>query len=101
MSVIIATKISGDTSVFVKSLEERADEYRQMGERGRAAGAIHHQFAVGDGFVLVVDEWESTEAFQKFFGNPEIQAFIGSAGGDPNVAPVITVAEAIDSADKY
>lgn len=101
MSVIIATKVSGDTSVFTKSLEERADEYRQWGERGRAAGAIHHQFAVGDGFVLVVDEWESTEAFQKFFGDPEIQAFIGSVGGDPKVAPEVTVGESVDSADKY
>ncbi|MGO4583785.1 hypothetical protein AB4Z38_07845 [Arthrobacter sp. 2RAF6] len=101
MSVITTSKISGDTSVFAKSLEERADEYRQWAERGRAAGAIHHQFAVGDGFVLVVDEWESTEAFQKFFGDPEIQAFIGSVGGDPNVAPEITVGESVDSADKY
>ncbi|GAA3314850.1 hypothetical protein [Arthrobacter ramosus] len=101
MSVIIATKVSGDTSVFTKSLAERADEYRQWGERGRAAGAIHHQFAVGDGFVLVVDEWESTEAFQKFFGDPEIQAFIGSVGGDPKVAPEVTMGESVDSADKY
>lgn len=101
MSVIIATKLSGDTSAFTKSLEERADEYRQWGERGRAAGAIHHQFAVGDGFVLVIDEWQSTEAFQKFFGDPEIQAFIGSVGGDPNVAPEITMGESIDSPDKY
>ncbi|UKA60687.1 hypothetical protein [Arthrobacter sp. FW306-2-2C-D06B] len=101
MSVITAAKISGDTSVFAKSLEERADEYRKWGERGRAAGAIHHQFAIGDGFVLVVDEWESTEAFQKFFGDPEIQAFIGSVGGDPSVAPEVTVGESVDSADKY
>ena len=101
MSVIIATKVFGDTSVFATSLVERADEYRQWGERGRAAGAIHHQFGLGDGFVLVVDEWESTEAFQIFFGDPEIQAFIGSVGGDPGVAPEITVGESVDSADKY
>ncbi|BAS12405.1 hypothetical protein AHiyo8_07080 [Arthrobacter sp. Hiyo8] len=37
MSVIIATKVSGDTSVFAKSLEERADEYRQWGS---AAGLL-------------------------------------------------------------
>ncbi|MEZ2388087.1 hypothetical protein AB6813_00825 [bacterium RCC_150] len=101
MSVIITTKISGDTDAFAKSLEDRADEYRKLGERGKAAGAIHHQFAIGDGFVLVIDEWESAAAFQKFFSDPEIQAFIGSAGGDPNVAPEITVGECVDSADKY
>jgi hypothetical protein len=101
MSVIITTKVSGDTSVFAKSLVERADEYRKWGERGQAAGAIHHQFAIGDGFVLVIDEWESPAAFQKFFGDPEIQAFIGSVGGDPNVAPEITMGESVDSPDKY
>ena len=26
------------------------------------------------------DEWESVEHFQQFFGNPELQAFIGSVG---------------------
>lgn len=101
MSVIITTKVSGDTSVFAKSLEERADEYRQWAKRGKEAGALHHRFALGDGFVLVIDEWESADAFQKFFGDPEIQAFIGSVGGDPNIAPEITIGEAIDSPDMY
>ncbi len=38
-----------------------------------APGAIHHRFGVGDGFVLVVDEWETIEQFQQFFSNPELQ----------------------------
>ena len=101
MSVIITTKVSGDTNAFTKALEERADEFRAWGERGKAAGALHHQFAIGDGFVLVVDEWESVDAFQNFFGDSEIQAFIGSVGGDPNVAPVTTVGESVDSSDKF
>lgn len=101
MSVIVATKIFGDTSAFTKSLDERAEEYRDFSARGQEAGAIHHQFAIGDGFVLVIDEWESAAAFQKFFGDPEIQAFIGSVGGDPNKAPEITVGESVDSPDKF
>lgn len=101
MSVIITTKVSGDTSAFLKSFEDRADEYRNWAKRGQEAGAIHHQFVIGDGFVLVIDEWESPAAFQKFFGDPEIQEFIGSVGGDPNVAPEITVGEPVDSPDRY
>ncbi|MFE4543485.1 hypothetical protein [Arthrobacter sp. NPDC056727] len=101
MSFIITVKIPGDTSAFTKSLEERADEYREISGRGRAAGAIHHQFAVGDGFILVVDEWESADAFQKFFSDPELKTFIGSVGGDPNAAPEVTFAESIDSPDRF
>jgi quinol monooxygenase YgiN len=101
MSFIVTVKIPGDTNAFTKSLEERADEYREISGRGREAGAIHHQFAVGDGFILVVDEWESAAAFEKFFSAPDLKAFIGSVGGDPNSAPEITVGEALDSPDKF
>jgi hypothetical protein len=101
MSVIVTMKISGDTNVFTESLKERGDEFRKVAERGRAAGAIHHQFAVGDGFVLVIDEWESAEASEKFFSDPQLMEFIGSVGADPNSAPEVTAGESIDSPDKF
>jgi quinol monooxygenase YgiN len=65
-----------------------------------SSGGIHHRFGVGDGFVLVVDEWESTEHFQRFFADPDLQAFIGSVGAAP-VPPELTIAEAVASADQY
>jgi hypothetical protein len=101
MSVLVTVRLSGDTNLFTKSVKERGDQFREVAERGRQAGALHHQFATGDGFILVIDEWDSAEAFQKFFGDPQLMAFIGSAGVDPSVAPVITTAESIDSADKF
>jgi len=101
MSVIITAKLSGDTNVFTKSLKERADEFREFAGRGREAGALHHQFAVGNGFVLVNDEWTSAEAFNKFFSDPQLMKFIGSVGADPNAAPEITIGESVDSPDKF
>lgn len=59
MSVIVTAKVPGDTDLFRKTLAERADDIIKISEQGRAAGCIHHQFAVGEGFILVVDEWES------------------------------------------
>ncbi len=100
MSVLITAKFQGDTDAFRQALADRADEFVKVSESGRAAGAIHHRFAVGDGFVLVVDEWESFEHFQQFFANPELQAFIGSVGAAP-APPEITVAEAVASPDQY
>jgi hypothetical protein len=44
--------------------------------------------------VLAVDEWETAEQFEKFFGDPKMLEFIGSIGGDTSTPPEITVAEA-------
>ncbi|MGN6763053.1 MAG: hypothetical protein ACTHJI_17200 [Leifsonia sp.] len=101
MSVIVAVKISADVGAFKKSLTERADDYRRIAEMGRQQGALHHQFGSGDGYVLIIDEWESADAFNKFFSDPELMSFIGSVGADPNVAPEITVGESVDSPDKF
>lgn len=100
MSVLVIAKFQGDTAKFRASLTERADEFARISDQARAAGGVHHRFGVGDGFVVVNDEWESVEHFQQFFGNPELQAFIGSIGAAP-APPEITVAEAVASPDQY
>ena len=100
MSMLIIAKIQGDTAKFRQALTERAGEFEKHADKARTAGGIHHRFGVGDGFVVVVDEWESVEHFQQFFGNPELQAFIGSIGAAP-APPEILVAEAVASPDAF
>ncbi len=100
MSVLITAKFPGDTAKFRQSLADRAEEFAKLKESAMAAGGIHHRFGIGDGFVLVVDEWESPQHFERFFGDPSLQAFIGSIGADP-VPPEITLTEAVASPDQY
>jgi quinol monooxygenase YgiN len=100
MSVLVVGKFQGDTAVFRQALTDRADEFAKIAEMSRSQGAIHHRFGIGDGFVVLVDEWETVEQFQQFFANPDLQAFIGSAGAAP-VPPEITVTEAIVSSDQF
>ena len=100
MSVLITIKVQGDTATFRQALTDRADEFAGFAERAKAAGAIHHQFAIGDGFVLVVDEWEAAHQFESFFSSPELQAFIAEVGAAPG-PPEIAVAETVDSVDKF
>jgi hypothetical protein len=100
MSVLVIAKFSGDTAKFRRALTDRAGEFTKIGDRARAEGGIHHRFGVGDGFVVVSDEWESVEHFQQFFADPDLQAFIGSVGADP-APPEIIVAEAVASPDQY
>jgi hypothetical protein len=58
MSVLVLGKFPGDTAVFKKVLTDRADDLAGLSEQARAAGAIHHTFGVGDGVIILVDEWE-------------------------------------------
>jgi hypothetical protein len=100
MSVLVTVKFQGDTGKFRQSLADRANEFEKIASMARPAGAIHHRFGVGDGFVMVVDEWASVDDFQQFFANPDLQAFIGSVGADTS-PPQITVAEAVASPDQF
>ena len=100
MSVLIIAKFKGDTAKFRQSMVDRAGEFAKIAEESKAVGGLHHQFGTGDGYVLVVDEWESVEHFQNFMAIPELQAFIGSVGGAPE-PPEVIVAEAITSPDQF
>jgi hypothetical protein len=100
MSVLIITKVQGDTAKFSQALTDRADEFAQIADRARSVGAIHHQFGIGDGYVMIVDEWETADDFQKFFTDPDLQAFVGSVGGAAG-PPEVTVCTATQSADRF
>jgi hypothetical protein len=99
VSVLIIAKFQGDTGKFRRALAERAAEFEEFGAAGQAAGAIHHRFGVGDGFVVVIDEWGSLGQFQQFFAKPELQAFIGEIGGAAG-PPEMIIAEAVSSPDE-
>ena len=100
MSVLIIGKFKGDTAKFRQALADRSGEFAKIAGESRTVGALHHRFGVGDGYVVIVDEWESVEQFQKFMADPDLQAFIGSVGGAPE-PPEVIVAEAITSPDQF
>jgi quinol monooxygenase YgiN len=100
MSVLAIAKFQGDTAKFRQALVERADEFTKIADSAKAAGAIHHRFGVGDGFVVVMDEWESAGHFEQFFADPGLQAFIGSIGA-ALAPPEVTITEAVSSPDQF
>ncbi len=100
MSALIIGKFAGDTAKFRQALLDRADEFARIGENAKTVGAIHHRFGVGDGYVIIIDEWQSVEHFQNFFSDPELQAFIGEVGADPG-PPEMIIAEAVASSDEF
>jgi hypothetical protein len=102
MSVVVAVRVAGDTDQFRSFVtdEANADRLESVAATAKEQGAIHHRFAVGDGFVLVVDEWESPEHFQRFFqGNPDVAAIVRDSGGQGE--PEVTFAEYIETPDQF
>jgi hypothetical protein len=100
MSVLITAKFQGDAAEFRQALADRADDLARFADLSRSAGAIHHRFGVGDGFVLVVDEWATVEQFQQFMANPDLQALIGQMGAVPG-PPDVTITDAVASPDQF
>jgi quinol monooxygenase YgiN len=94
MSVLVIIKFNGDSATLLQALGDRTEEFQEVVDASREQGCLHHQFGIGEGFALVVDEWESIEQFQQFFGNPEVQTFIASTGVSPE-PPQVIVAEAL------
>jgi hypothetical protein len=99
MSVLVIGKFQADTAAFRTSLTERAAEYEKIAQEAKSAGALHHRFGVGDDYVVIIDEWETLDQFHQFFGNPQLQAFMGSVGGTG--APEMIVSQAVASVDQF
>jgi heme-degrading monooxygenase HmoA len=67
VSVLVFVKVAANKAAFEKVVAERGDDMKVISTRGKAAGAIHLRFGLGaDGTVVVLDEWNSAEAFMKF-----------------------------------
>jgi hypothetical protein len=96
MSVLVTMRVAGDVEQFRGWVKDEA-RLREIAERARSAGCLHHRFGVGEGFVVVVDEWESAAQFQEFIsGMGETMRDAGARG-----EPEITITDAIATADQF
>ncbi len=91
MSVLIVQRVVGDTAQFEAFMAANGQLVEQLTERARAEGCLAHRFAVGNGEVVVVDEWETAQQFEAFISSPEIQEVMVQMGAQGE--PEITVAE--------
>jgi hypothetical protein len=81
MSVIVIGHMKVNPANVEALWRDRKADFEAVATAAKAAGAKHHQWAFGDGEVVIIDEWPDAETFQKFFDS---QAKIGElmqAGG--------------------
>lgn len=72
MSVIVIGKFNGEPARLAKIFRARAAEFEAVAAEAKTNGALHHCIVAGDGHALVIDEWESVEAFQSFLASQEM-----------------------------
>ena len=100
MSVIVIGRFKSDPANLEKVFAERAADFVAVSEEAKGVGALHHQFAAGDGEVIIIDEWDSAESFQKFFGSNTVIPQIMQAAGVQG-APEFSFYESMDSPDRF
>jgi putative drug exporter of the RND superfamily len=102
MSVIMMLRVTADAKRLQEIVDGDEARWRAINTRAKELGATHHRFlASPDGTeIIVLDEWESPEAFQKFFeSSPEIPAIMAEVGVTSE--PVITFWHPVDTADTF
>ena len=102
MSVTMMLRVKADPKRLQEVINGNEARTQTVNDRGKAIGAIHHRFlASADGTeVIVIDEWESPEAFQKFFeSSPEIPQIMAETGVTSE--PEVTFWHEVDTIDKF
>jgi quinol monooxygenase YgiN len=80
MSVIVLVRIQVDPANLEKVWADRVADFKAIEERARAAGALHHRWGLGEDHAVLIDEWETAEAFHGFFDDPTIASLMQEAG---------------------
>jgi heme-degrading monooxygenase HmoA len=100
LSTFVAARFKADPAKIAEVLSSDDARWQRVNAEAQANGCIHHRFLAGDGEVLVVDEWESAEAFQRFFGsNQDIAQMMGEAGVSEE--PQVSVWQPLDTPDAF
>ena len=100
MSVVVTIKLTADAAKAEAFAASNADFIRGISQEGKRRGAIHHRFVANGNEIMVIDEWDSAENFQKFFTEVtdigQVMAAIGATG-----APEVTIWQPLDMKDAF
>ena len=81
MSVYMSLRVKADADKLEQYARENPDVLPGITAQAKELGCIHHTFAAENGDVVVMDEWESREAFEKFFnGNEDVEKVMRDMG---------------------
>jgi len=102
VSVIVTIEFPGlQADKFVEVFQRDPERMKRISEDGRSQGTIHHSVTANDdGVLMVVDEWDSRESFERFFANQEdIKAVMNEF--EWSGQPIIRSCRVLDTPDRF
>jgi uncharacterized protein (DUF1330 family) len=101
MSVLMTLQVKVDPARWEEYAAENQEKMREIANRGREHGAIHHAFyGSEDGTLLVLDEWDSPESFRTFFdASPDIGEIMQATGAASE--PEVTFWRKLETHDEF
>ncbi len=100
MSVMMGLRVKVDPERFMEVAAANVDVLTGVSDKAKGMGCKAHRFYGGDGEVLVVDEWDSEQAFLDFFGSTEeIGKMMGEAGLTEQPTPLFW--HELDTPDRF
>src|SRR5262245_2121101 len=81
MSVLMTLRVRGDAAELERRAEANPAAMQEIRDRAVSHGLVSHRFYAADGEIMVVDEWESEDAFRRFFAeSTEIPGLMAEVG---------------------
>jgi hypothetical protein len=101
MSVMMGMVVEADPARFEQVAKDNADLMKSISERGKQAGAIHHQFYASKDAILIVDEWPDEASFLGFYeaSGADIGSLMEQAG--VTAQPTPNFWRPLDTSDKF
>jgi hypothetical protein len=103
VSIILTMEFPGvQVDKWKEAAQQQAERFKRIAEDGRSQGAIHHLCAAtDDGTIVVVDEWDNNESWQRFFANQEeIKSFMSEFFPDAG-QPIVRSYRVLDTPDRF
>jgi heme-degrading monooxygenase HmoA len=96
----MSLRVKADADKLERFAEENGDKLKEIAGRARELGCIHHRFAADNGDVVVMDEWESEDAFHKFFdGADDVREVMEQMGVQSE--PQVTFFRPLETGDDF
>ena len=101
MPVLMTFRVKADAAELERRAADNPGRMQALSEDAKRRGALSHRFyAADDGTIMVVDTWESAEAFQEFFAShPEIQDLMQEVGVTSE--PEVTFWRELETHDEF
>jgi hypothetical protein len=101
MSVMVVLRVPGNPTDLERYAAGPGGETMQrIAAAARAAGAVRHTFAGGEGEVLVTDEWPDEASFQNFFASQAEIADVMRDGGAQG-PPATNIYRKLNTPDQF